>query len=67
MKKLLPFLLLFATVTFAGSPPTIKQYVEEYNVIDCEEALDYFQRAHAANPSDEYFEFMLKKWEDRCF
>lgn len=67
MNKLFLILLLLSTSIFAGSPPTIKQYVEEYNALDCEEALEYFQRAHDANPDEDYFEFMLKKWEDRCF
>ena len=66
MTKLFLILLLLSTSIFAGGPPTIQQYVDEYNVLDCEEALDYFQRAHDAFPSDEYFKFMLKKWEDRC-
>jgi len=67
MNKLFLILLLLSASVFAGSPPTIQQYVEEYNALDCEEVLDYFQRAYEANPNDEYFEFMLKKWEDRCF
>ncbi len=66
MNKLFLILLLLSASAFAGSPPTIQQYVEEYNVLDCEEALDYYRRARDANPSDEYFEFMLRKWENRC-
>ena len=65
MNKLLIILLLLSTSVFAGSK-SIEERVDEYNVGACEEALDYFQQAHDANPDDEYFTFMLQKWEDRC-
>lgn len=66
-KLFLILILFFSTNAFAGGQPTIQQHIEQYSIGECEEALEYFQNALAANPDEDYFEFMLKKWQDRCF
>ena len=66
-KLFLILILLFSTNAFAGGQPTIQQYIETYSMSECAEALEYYQSARDANPDEDYFEFMLEKWESRCF
>ena len=68
MNKLILLLILLSANVFAGGPPpTIQQHIDTYSMSECAEALEYYQSARDANPDEDYFEFMLEKWQDRCF
>lgn len=65
---------LFVEKSFSYYAPTERQEqqqdigrrLEEELVDECEENLRYFSDQAKADPDEPYFEFMLKKWGDRC-